>query len=378
MNRARAHFTVGLAAVAVIVTGCSSTATQTQAGGDNKPDVAKAKQQAQQFHTISMPDDWNNYGALFDGVCKSYSLGCSGSATTGHNRTDASDASSAEVIQSFKTDKNNPGMCGDIGIAFTGAAVKQNVGLGYLPDAAKQFPSRYRGENNTWLADVVGTISILVNTDKVKNPPKSWADLAKPEYKGQVFMKNPAESGTGQATVLSAAAALGKDKTGAGAFDLDAAMKYFTQLKQAGQFTKTKFSAEAFERGETPIALAYDYVNLETAKGMTAKGVHTAVVIPSEGGVWAPSALVCNKNTTAPDLAKLTEDYAMSDEGQKLFAQIGAHPVRYMLGTLNLTPDDRKNWLPDTDYTNVKEYPGDKWPDAADLAKRWQDEVANN
>lgn len=377
MNRSQNHVLAAVAMVGLIAAGCGSASSQPPTGSTGPADLTKAKQQAQQFHTISMPDDWNNYGPFFDGVCQHYALGCTGNATNGHNRTDASDASSAEVIQSFKDDKNNPGMCGDIGVAFSNAAVKQGVGLGYAPAAAKDFPKRYVGDNGAWFADVTGTISFLVNTDKVSKVPTSWADLTKPEYKGQVFMKDPTESGTGQATVLSAAAAFGKAKQGNGSFDLDAAVNYFKQLKTEGQFTKTKFSAEAFERGETPISLAYDYVNLQTAKEMNAKGIHTQVVIPAEGGVWAPSVLLCNKNTNAPDLAKLTEDYALSDEGQKIFAAIGAHPIRYVLGDLQLSADDKKNWLPESAYANVKEYPGDSWPDASELAQRWTDEVAN-
>ncbi len=361
----------GALLLALAVAGCGGTS---DAAGDSsaEPDVAKAKEQAQKFRTISMPDDWNNYGAFWDGVCTSNNLGCVGAA--GKNRDDASDASSAEVIQFFKDDKQNPAVCGDIGAAFTGPADANGVGLDYLPEKAKSLPAAYHSKTGGWEANVTGVISFLVNKDKVPNPPRSWADLKKPEYKGKIFMKNPEESGTAQATVFSVAAALGQGKDG---FDLDASLKYFEELTDAGQFSKAKFSDEAFERGETPIALGYDYVYLETAKEMKAKGVDAEVSVPTDGGVWAPSALVCNKNTSAPDLAKLAMDYALSDEGQKLFAQVGAHPVRYVTGDLQLSDADKANWLPESEYANVKQFPGDAWPDAGELAQRWKDEVKN-
>jgi putative spermidine/putrescine transport system substrate-binding protein len=373
MNRTTKVMAVGSALLALTVAACGGNSDATGEGASSgKADAAKAKEQAGKFRTISMPDDWNNYGAFWDGVCKTNNLGCVG--TAGKNREDASDASSAEVIQFFKDDKQNPAVCGDIGIAFTGPADANGVGIDYLPEQAKALPQKYRSKTGGWEADVTGVISILVNKDKVPNPPKSFADLKKPEYKGKIFMKNPEESGTGQATVFAVAAALGEGKDG---FDLDGALKFFKELQDAGQFAKAKFSDEAFERGETPIALGYDYVYLATAKEMKAKGVHAEVSIPTDGGVWAPSALVCNKNTTAPDLAKLAMDYALSDEGQKLFAQVGAHPIRAVTGDLQLSDADKANWLPEAQYAAVKEFPGDTWPDAGELAQRWKDEVKN-
>ena len=53
------------------------------------------------------------------------------------------------------------------------------------------------------MATFVGVPSIIVNTDVVKNPPKTWDDLLKPEYKGLIGVSDPATSGTGGATGFS-------------------------------------------------------------------------------------------------------------------------------------------------------------------------------
>ena len=54
-----------------------------------------------------------------------------------------------------------------------------------------------------WVATFVGVPSILVNLDalKAKNlqPPKDWADLANPAYKGLIGVRTPGQAGEGDA-----------------------------------------------------------------------------------------------------------------------------------------------------------------------------------
>src|SRR5690606_31159414 len=129
------------------------------------------------------------------------------------------------------------------------------------------------------------------------------------------------------------------------------------------------------ERGETPIRVAYDFVNIQAGQLVGEKGVDTAIVIPAEGGVWSPSATMCNKKTEDPDLAKLVLDHTLSDEGQLVFARVGARPVRYVLGELEVPAELKTNWLPEGQYANVIQYPDDAWPDPAVVAERWENDV---
>lgn len=367
-----------LAALAAVMsftaaTGCGGGSNTS--GGAAEPgtsgggaDVALAKEQAEDFRTLGMPDEWNNYGEFFQSVCDSYDLGCAGSGR-GPNRQDT-DMTSAEEVNSFISESSDPGMCADIGITFGQVADDNDALLEYTPEAAEKLPAGYRAANGGWVATSVGVISILTNLDVVPNPPTSWADLQKPEYQGLITIKNPSKSGTGQAMLFSVAAALGSGPT-----DLDTAIEYFKEVSKAGQFNRFGYSAASFERGETPIVLFYDYVNLQTAKLAEAKGIKTSVTIPSEGGVWSPSAIMCNKRTKDPDLAKLTLDHALSDEGQLVFASAGARPIRYVLDDLEVPADVRANWLPESQYEKVVEFPVDEWPDPVVVGERWEREV---
>lgn len=376
MTVAPRRLTAAVAAVVLFgsVAACGGGSNTSGAGGASEStskagaDVALAKEQAKDFRTLGMPDEWNNYGAYFQSVCDTYELGCQGSGR-GPNRQDT-DMTSAEEVNSFISESSDPGMCADIGITFGQVAEDNDALLAYTPEAAEELPAGYRAEGGGWVATSVGVISILTNLDVVPVAPTSWADLKKPEYQGLITIKNPSKSGTGQAMLFSVAAALGSGPT-----DLDTAIEYFKEISKAGQFNRFGYSAASFERGETPIVLFYDYVNLQTAKLAEDKGIEASVTIPSEGGVWSPSAIMCNKRTKDPDLAKVTLDHALSDEGQLVFASAGARPIRYVLDDLEVPADIKATWLPEAQYENVVEFPVDQWPDPVVVGERWEREV---
>ncbi len=333
-------------------------------------DPAVLKTQASNFRTLGMPDDWNNFGKFFDAMCTSAGAGCVGTGV-GPNRFDT-DMSSAEEIAAFKAETEDPAVCADIGIAFGQVAEAEGVLLNYLPAAAAVLPAAYKSEKGGWVASATGVISFVVNTDVIKNVPATWADLKKPEYKGKISISNPATSGTGQAMVFSSAAALGQGK-----IDLDGAMKYWEEMYTLGQINEAEYSNAGLERGETPITIRYDYVGLIAAKGINDKAGRDviSVTIPDDGGVYAPSATMCNKVTDSPELAKAILDYTLSDEGQLVFAEYGARPIRYVLGDLEVPAALKANWLADAEYAKVISYPDNEWPNPPDVADRWESEV---
>jgi len=372
-------FTAILAAACFVLAGCGGSGDGESKGADSSPaDLTQAGKDAQSFYTVSQPDDWNNYGAFWQGLCDENDWDCNGYSSTGpgagENRTNNDDASSADVISEFldKNSSKNP-VCGDIGIAFASALQEQNAGLKYVPKGAENLPDSYHGSDDSWWSVVAGVPTFLVNTDEVKNPPKSWADLAKPEYKGLIAIKDPTESGTGQAMVLAAASAFANGD----GLDLDAAMTFFGKLQAAGQFNPAGFDEATFESGETPIFIGYDFTSFATQKALKEAGVGSTVTVPTDGSIFAPSVMPCNANTKQPDLAKAALDFAFSDKGQEIFAEIGAHPIRYVTGDLELPDSAKKNWLPDEEYEKAATYEGGKWPSAAEIAQRWNEEVIN-
>ncbi len=306
------------------------------------PDPGKIAEQGKDLPTYGLAPDWANYGEVVKTFCAKHNGTCA------HKDTDMS---SSEEIVRFDAEKENPiATASDIGLMWGPVAEAKGVVPAYLPPSASKLKDWQKGKGG-WVATFVGAPAFVVNTDKVKNPPKTWADLLKPEYKGMIATKNPASSGTGQAMVVAAAVA-----NGGSVDDLAPAYAYFKKLKDAGNLSDVKMSEETLEKGEAPIQVNYDFNGLAQKAALKEKNVNVEVIIPGDGSVWSPSGLMINKyNAGKGDFLKGFLEYVLSDEAQLLFAKFGARPIRALNGDLQVPAEAKANWLPDGAYAPVKE-----------------------
>ncbi|WP_157431643.1 ABC transporter substrate-binding protein [Actinomadura hibisca] len=326
------------------------------------PDTSKIAAQGKDLPTYGLAPDWANYGGLVKAFCAKHGGTCT------HKDTDMS---SADEIQKFDAEQNNPvGTASDIGLMWGPVAEAKGVVPPYTPPSAGKLKDWQKAAGGGWVATFVGAPAFVVNTGKVKNPPRTWRDLLKPEYKGLIATKNPASSGTGQAMVVAAAVA-----NGGGVGNLAPGFDFFAKLKKAGNLSDAKMSEETLEKGEAPIQVNYDFNGIAQKKELGAKGVKLEVIVPSDGSIWAPSGLMINKyNTAKGDFLKAFLDYVLTDEGQLLFAESGAHPVRAINGDLQVPADRKKNWLPDAAYQAVKEIEYSKI-NPEEIVKEWEAKV---
>lgn len=365
VTRSLARVVAPLAAVAIIMGACSSGS-----GGDwtSGPDTSKAKEQAASYATYGMPDDWANYGESIRQFCAKNSFSCNEQRSLGE------DMSSAEEIAAFDAEKNNPkAIIADIGILFAAQAEQKGVLANYTPPNAAGLPDIMKGANGGWLATFVGVPAFVVNLDFLAEKgvavPASWADLVKPEYKGLVGLGKPGSSGTATMAFVAMNLAAGGtlDDYAKGIEYAKALLPNIEGVPEGG--------ADQFEKGEVPIQIKYDFNLLALANEMKAKAVNAQVVIPSDGSIYAPSALIINTYDTAHmDFGKLFVDWVLSDEGQTVFAKFGARPIRSVIGNLDLPADAKEKWLPDDQYTQVEQVDTSKI-DLANIADIWQNQV---
>ena len=323
------------------------------------PDLARAAEQAKDFQTYGMPDDWANYGGVLKAFAEKYGFEL--------KRTDT-DMTSMEEITKYDAEKANPvAVSSDIGLIYGPIAEEVGVVPPYLPPSAETLPAGLRGTKGGWVATFTGVPAIIVNTDVISTVPETWDDLLAEEFKGKIGIRDPRTAGEGAVAFLAWAYANGGDESNLGP-GIEFAQKLLPQFAP-------REGLPELEKGEIPVAIKYDFNALAWSAAAKEKGINTTVVIPGVS-VYGPSALMINKyNTAKADLAKLLLDFVLTDEAQAAFAEFGARPIRYVLGDLELPDTARTKWLPDADYRDVQQVQDWSQVDANLIAETWDTEV---
>ncbi len=126
-------------------------------------------------------------------------------------------AGSGEEVEAIKANKDNPGPQApdviDVGLAFGPSSKDEGLIQPYKVSTWDDIPDGAKDPDGYWYGDYYGVLSFEVNTAEVANPPAEYADLLKPEYKGQVALSG--DPLTSNAAILSVwAAGLATGATG--------------------------------------------------------------------------------------------------------------------------------------------------------------------
>ncbi|MBP0614113.1 ABC transporter substrate-binding protein [Jiella mangrovi] len=168
-------------------------------------------------------------------------------------------------------------------------------------------------KDKTWFSTKLITTGIVNNT-RAAMTPTSWKDLTKPEAKGQVTMPSPLTSGAAlvHLATITQNPALGWD--------------YVEALAKNGA-TASGGNGGVFKAvagGQKAYGVVVDYLPIREA----AKGSPVNFVFPTEGvsAVTEPVAIL--KTAQNPEAAKAFVAFLLSDDGQKLAADMGYLPAK--------------------------------------------------
>ncbi|MCW2963958.1 MAG: Integrase catalytic region [Actinomycetia bacterium] len=295
------------------------------------------------LNAIALPRDWANYGELMDTFSKKYGIKIT------DDNPDGSSAQENEAIRSLKGDSRAPDAV-DVGVSFAISGANEGLYAKYFNQNYKTIPRAMKDTRGFWMGDYWGAISIGYNQNLISNPPKTWKDLLKPEYKGKVALNgSPLTSNSAVSGVI--AAAIGN---GGSASDVTAGIDFFAQLKKSGNFIPVQTTPATVASGQTPISIDWDYNNLAYIAG--APSAKWGVSIPSDGVYGGYYAQAINATAPHPWTARLWEEFIYSDQGQILFLKGFAHPARFNdLAQRKVLPKALLNALPSPAlYAKVK------------------------
>lgn len=176
-----------------------------------------------------------------------------------------------------------------------------------------QFPAEAHDKDKTYFGSKLITTGIIVNK-KAAFVPTSWADLLKPEAKGQVSLPSPLYSGAAaiHMAALSAIPALGP--------------KYYENLSKNGAVAVRGNGAVVTQvaGGEKMYGFIVEFMALNAEK----KGSPVSFVFPAEGVSAVTEPVAALKTSKNPKAATAFIDFILSKEGQELAVAQGYLPAR--------------------------------------------------
>jgi iron(III) transport system substrate-binding protein len=180
--------------------------------------------------------------------------------------------------------------------------------------------SQHKTAGGTSVGIYMGALGFGYNEDLLKQKgvaaPKCWADLTKPEYKGEVQIANPNSSGTAYTFVATMVQLLGEDK----------AFEYLRALDEnVNQYTKSGAApSQAAARGETLIGITFQH-DLVTPR--ITSNAPIVVVSPCEGTGFEVGSMSIIKGAPNLENAKKWYDWALTGKAQALGAQANSYQI---------------------------------------------------
>ena len=282
----------------------------------NMPALIAAAKKEGHLNVIALPRDWANYGEILDTFGKKYGIGITSDNPNG------SSSDENQAIVSLKGDPRAPDAV-DVNATFAVAGTIAGLYAPYFNSNYATVPRAMKDTRGFWTGDYWGAVSIGYNAGLVSTPPKTFADLLKPEYKNKVALNgSPLKSGSAIAGVFAAAIANGGSLS-----NVSPGIDWFAKCKQVGNFIPVQTTPQTVASGQTPISIDWDYNNL--AYGPEFPAAKWKVNVPADGIYGGYYCQAVNVDAPHPNAARLWQEFPYSDQGQLLFLKGFAHPARF-------------------------------------------------
>ena len=273
-----------------------------------------AAQEEGELNVIALPPDWANYGKMIDTFAEKYGI------TVNSAQPDASSQEEINAANQLRGTERAPDVF-DLGANV--ALRNTDLFAPYKVATWDDIPDELKDPDGLWVSDYGGYMSIGYDADAAP-AVTSVADLLEPEYRGRVALNgNPTQAAAGFNGVMMAALA-----NGGSADDIAPGVEFFRQLKEAGNFLPVDPTPATIASGQTPVVIDWEYLNV--GQGAALEGQRDwQTVVPDNAVVGAFYVQAINKDAPHPAAARLWQEFLYSDEGQNIWLQGFARPVRF-------------------------------------------------
>jgi iron(III) transport system substrate-binding protein len=227
--------------------------------------------------------------------------------------------SSGEALARIRAEKDKPTFSVWWGGPADGQIAAKGEGLleKYVPASASKIPSYYKDAEGYWHGIYVGALAFGSNTKWLEEhnveAPKSWADLLKPEFKGQISMAHPSTSGTAYTMLATILQVMGED----------AGWEYLKKFNgQIYHYTKAGAGPLGIlQTGEVGVGVVFGHDLVTSVEA----GYPVQITFPSEGTGYEIGAVALIKGAPEAAAAKMFIDFALTAECQNLGKQAKAY-----------------------------------------------------
>ncbi len=170
----------------------------------------------------------------------------------------------------------------------------------------------YKDADKYWAGIYVGTLGFATNKDWLAahpdaKAPKSWEDLLKPEFTGQVMVAHPSTSGTSYTAMATILQIYGEE----------AGWEYLKKYAgQISQYTKSGAAPAKFVgQGEGAVAIVFSH---DIVNEIENNQMPLVLTFPKEGTGYEIGGMAIVKGAKHPQAARLWYDWALTAEAQAL------------------------------------------------------------
>lgn len=243
--------------------------------------------------------------------------------------------SSGETLARLKAERDNMTASVWYGGPVDGMVAANAEGLiePYVSPEAKNIKEEFKDKNGVWTGIYVGYLGFVGNkkilAEKGLEMPKSWADLLKPEFKGEIVVAHPGSSGTAYTMLASLVQMMGEEK----------AMEYFKKFNgQVRQYTKSGTApGRMVGMGETTIGITFLHDGIKYQKEGYGDIILSA---PSEGTGYEIGGVALLKNAPNEKAGKEFIDWVLTADVQNLGKTVGS--FQFLTNVNATNPEEAK------------------------------------